>query len=372
MRATGLVVAAFASACGRVAFEPRADAKADAIEIDASSCPADLRLGEAAPSGGIAFAGTTSGYVAVWPDPTMLQLARVSGDNLEVRAKALGTATTTVLPTVVANGDNAAVAWLTPTLNVSIEQPDGTEIVRTQVAAGQPNVSSPALGATLGTYMLVWTDTRSGLSDLLLLPISPTGVFGTIRNIGAPAKTTPAIAGRNDRFLVAYVEQGGISVIAVNALGNVVGGPTQVAANGLAPAVVASGAGFAVAWLEDGGTQQRIVLRELDPGGTPLGPAVPVGVKPGFFVKVAIAWDGARYVIAGTLDLDMATAPGDVTVRIIVEPGGTIVSPETGFGRPSGDTRAGAVAMGPAGARFMAIEPRIDDPSPQAYVMCLP
>jgi hypothetical protein len=362
-----LVVVVLAMGCGRVAFEPRTDA----LEIDASTCVPDLRLG-AVSSGDGAFTGTASGYAAAWREATTLRLALVRGDNTIVRAKVLGTASEGVLPAMAALGDDIAVAWLTPTLLVSIEQPDGLEIARPPIGVGQPGVSSPALASIPGTYMVAWTDTRSGTRDVLVQSISASGALGTPRNVGLPAKATPAIAGRADRFLVAYVEQENIYVIAVDPTGSALGAPILVETSAFGPALAASSTGFGMVSIEPGALQQRLLFRELDPDGMPIGGSIAVGTMAGFYVKAAIAWDGARYVIAGTHDTNEPTAPGDLAFRMVVEPGGTVVGTPTRIGRPSGDTRGGDVGVGPAGPRFMAIEERIGDGAPQAYVMCVP
>jgi hypothetical protein len=346
----------------RAARVSPAGALVDATPIVVSAASADQTL----PS--VAFDGTN--YLVVWQDQRVsadkdIRAARVTpaGVVLDLASIAISQPGNQVNPSVGFDGTNYVVVWEDQRNQISDiwaarVSPAGALVSTFAVSTATGQQVQPALACAAGTCLAAWRDQRNGGPDVYGARIGGSGVLdpaGIAISRASSSQGLPAVAGDGTRFLVAWSDtRNGTSDVYGSRIGadGVVADPAGIAistAPGAQQVTAAAHEGkyFLVVW-EDGrsgtgfdvyGARVGGDAAILDPGGFLVEPGTSGGT-------VGLASDGVgRALVASdvrqVVDPTLGTTAARLNARIVVSRAALTV-----FRSGSG---SGTVTSAPAG-----------------------
>ena len=226
---------------------------------------------------------------------------------------------------------------------ISAEQPASDAVVVAAPAAQ----GTPAVAASRKQYLVVWEDFRSGTGDIFGARVSAGGVIldpGGIRiSASAGDQRAPVVAWNGTSFLVAWTDErsGGFDVYAarVSSKGAVLdpkGIPVSAGPGGQAgPAIAWNGSSYLIAWGDTRGADADIyAARVSSAGAVQDSNGIPISTAAGHQGAPACVWNGSSYLIAWG---DARGADADVyAARVsssgaIQDPNGIPVSTAAGY-----------------------------------------
>jgi hypothetical protein len=171
----------------------------------------------------------------------------------------------------------------------------------------------PAVAVGGGMRLVVWCDARrpGGRGDIYAARVTPDGVVldtrGLVIDASPGAHSAPKVAWDGTRFLVAWVDPGGVRAARVDTSGHLLDAAPLVVVDDPeveAPlAIVFDGANHVIAWGNGGGQSGLgdVYAARVSPAGRLLdAPPIALDASPGRQADPALAWDGTRFVAAWT------------------------------------------------------------------------
>lgn len=172
----------------------------------------------------------------------------------------------------------------------------------------------PAIGVGGDARLVVWTDTRSGLAQILGRFVDPDGrPLGNTFDISSLPYPVlqPALGWNGEHFLVAWTcapDDGGIEVRGrlVSPDGGLPGGVIDVSfvggSNATRPLVASHGGGWLVAYTRETGALREVRGVTLDPAGARTSSLLTLSPGAGDFPSMV--WNGSHYVLAWVVPTD--------------------------------------------------------------------
>jgi hypothetical protein len=316
------LVAALASGCGRIAFDPRDDAQTgyprDGVPPPARCVPqSDLRISNAAGvSRNPSFAWTGSGVSLLWMDNRSNSWEAMTtrlDENNQVVASEVGIVPLAEFPLLTHMGENVAVVWEDVNVNA-------TDIIATAFdASGQRLAGDVPVLSALGAQQrpgMACTSTECGVAWLDAGGTAISNLYvarWTLAGGDAPKLVAtdvhgfdpPAIARADNEYGIAYADGAVTDVFFVRTdlAGNRIDNPINVSMDMNAaspPALVWTGSEYGVAWISTPNLLFNVMFARLASDGTPIGTPIPLRTPTvvGAVIDVTIAWTGAEYDVA--------------------------------------------------------------------------
>jgi hypothetical protein len=279
-------------------------------------------------------------------------------------------------PAVAANGTDFLVVWQDsrsgPVDDVYAARVSGAgtvlEPAGIPISTAANGQQAPSVAWNGSAFLVVWQDSRSGPSDIYGARVTSAGnvldAAGIAISTAANDQTAPAVAWNGADFLVVWTDdRSGPSDIygaRVSGAGSVLdpaGIAISTAANGqTAPAVASNATDFLVVWQDSrSGTSYDIYGARVSGAGSVLDPAgIPIRTTAGYQIAPAVAWNGTDFLVVwqdyrsdpccGSYDIYGARVSGAGSV---LDPAGLAIS------TAANDQRAPAVAW--KGTDFLVV-----------------
>ncbi|HYR28194.1 MAG TPA: hypothetical protein VEU30_06985, partial [Thermoanaerobaculia bacterium] len=116
-----------------------------------------------------------------------------------------------------------------------------------------------------------------------------------------PALGVRALAGSDDTFLIAWIEEQTLYARAVSRDGDFLSEPLRIAEEASWPAIASDGGRFLLTWISGG----RVDGLRLTAHGEPLGESFTIDAGPTGGYSPAVSWDGRQYLVAFETQLDI-------------------------------------------------------------------
>ena len=188
-----------------------------------------------------------------------------------------------------------------------------------------PGGVQPALAWTGTDYSVLYSDARTGDSEIYCRKVGANGTLGTERRIttASGSSLSPSVAWTGSRHGVVWQDDrdgnAEIYFARLDINGVKIGADVRVTnapGSSILPRIVWTGREFAVAWMDRRSGTPLPYFRRLDSFGNPIGGEVLVASTPGisFDDWASLVWRGAEYAVAYA-----AGAGGTVVVRLGVD-----------------------------------------------------